>query len=73
MTGRTYAPTDIYWRTSTGRRWHIYDGDVRHDLGYPAMVMRCGITVDEVLGTASIGKPAERDICGRCKGMSPHG
>jgi hypothetical protein len=32
------------------------------------MVMRCGITVDEILGTAATTKPNDRDICVRCKG-----
>lgn len=71
MTGLAYVATDMYWRTENGYRWHIYDGDVRHDLGYPAMVMRCGTTVDDIMGVASQHKPAERDICGRCKGRRP--
>lgn len=71
MTGRSYAPKDLYWSTGTGRRWHIYDGRVRHDLGYPAMVMRCGITVDDILGQPALHQPQDRDICGRCKRGAP--
>jgi len=66
-----YIAQDMFWRTENGRRWHIYEGDVRHDLGYPAMVMRCGITVDDILGVARPDKPADRDICGRCKRGHP--